>query len=198
MSQSPSNTMTIKEAFPLFQTLALACTLIASLWLCSPARASDITEFDLRPQPQPLSTRSKLQQFTDRASDLAVSAMGMIGIHYKYGGNNPENGLDCSGLVRYVFKDAWGVNVPRTAAELSRSGEKIDKQDLQPGDLVFYNTLRRSFSHVGIYLGDNKFIHAPSTGGKVRIESMDLSYWKSRFNGARRINDPEPDSDNHQ
>jgi cell wall-associated NlpC family hydrolase len=196
MSQSPSNTMTIKEAFPLFQTLALACTLLASLWLCSPAQASDITVFDA--QPQPLTTRSKLQQFTDRASELAVSAMGMIGIHYKYGGNNPENGLDCSGLVRYVFKDAWGVNVPRTAAELSRSGEKIDKQDLQPGDLVFYNTLRRSFSHVGIYLGDNKFIHAPSTGGKVRIESMDLAYWKSRFNGARRINDPEPDGDNHQ
>lgn len=196
MSQSPSNTMTIKEAFPHFQTLVLACTLIASLWLCSPARASDITVFE--PQPQPLSTRSKLQQFTDRASDLAVSAMGMIGIHYKYGGNNPENGLDCSGLVRYVFKDAWGVNVPRTAAELSRSGEKIDKQDLKPGDLVFYNTLRRSFSHVGIYLGDNKFIHAPSSGGKVRIESMDLAYWKSRFNGARRINDPEPGSDNQQ
>jgi cell wall-associated NlpC family hydrolase len=196
MSQSPSNTMTIKEAFPHLQTLVLACTLIASLWLCSPARASDITVFE--PQPQPLTTRSKLQQFTDRASDLAVSAMGMIGIHYKYGGNNPENGLDCSGLVRYVFKDAWGVNVPRTAAELSRSGEKIDKQDLKPGDLVFYNTLRRSFSHVGIYLGDNKFIHAPSSGGKVRIESMDLAYWKARFNGARRINDPEPGSDNQQ
>jgi cell wall-associated NlpC family hydrolase len=197
MSQSPSNTMTIKEAFPFFQTLALACTLIASLWLCSPARASDITVFEAQPQPT-TTTRNKFQQFTDRASELAVSAMGMIGIHYKYGGNNPENGLDCSGLVRYVFKDAWGVNVPRTAAELSRSGEKVDKQDLQPGDLVFYNTLRRSFSHVGIYLGDNKFIHAPSTGGKVRIESMDLAYWKSRFNGARRINDPEPDGDNHQ
>ncbi|WP_254784930.1 C40 family peptidase [Collimonas sp. OK412] len=196
MSQRPPVTMTIKEAFPLFQTFALACALLAGLWLCSPARASDITDIDMRPQPS--STRSKLQQFTDRASDLAVSAMGMIGIHYKYGGNNPENGLDCSGLVRYVFKDAWGVNVPRTAAELSRSGEKIDKQDLKPGDLVFYNTLRRSFSHVGIYLGDNKFIHAPSTGGKVRIESMDLAYWKSRFNGARRINDPEPGSDNHQ
>ncbi|AMO99753.1 lecithin retinol acyltransferase family protein [Collimonas arenae] len=158
MFQSPSITMTIKEAFPLFQTVALACALIASLWLCSPAHASDITDIDVRPQPS--STRSKLQQFTDRASELAVSAMGMIGIHYKYGGNNPENGLDCSGLVRYVFKDAWGVNVPRTAAELSRSGEKVDTQDLQPGDLVFYNTLRRSFSHVGIYLGDNKFIHA--------------------------------------
>lgn len=127
-----------------------------------------------------------------------MSAMGVIGIHYKYGGNNPENGLDCSGLVRYVFQDAWGVDVPRTAAELSRSGEKVDKQDLQPGDLVFYNTLRRSFSHVGIYLGDNKFIHAPSRGGKVRIESMDLAYWKARFNGARRINDPVTGNDSHQ
>ncbi|SFA76902.1 NlpC/P60 family protein [Collimonas sp. OK607] len=196
MFQSPSITMSIKEAFPLFQTFALACALIATLLLCTPARASDITDID--PRPQASSTRTKLQQFTDRASDLAVSAMGMIGIHYKYGGNSPENGLDCSGLVRYVFKDAWGVNVPRTAAELSRSGEKVDKQDLKPGDLVFYNTLRRSFSHVGIYLGDNKFIHAPSTGGKVRIESMDLAYWKSRFNGARRINDPEPDNYSHQ
>ncbi|WP_211450930.1 C40 family peptidase [Collimonas antrihumi] len=188
--------MSIKEAFPLFQTFALAFALIAMLFLCTPARASDITDID--PRPQASSALSKLQQFTDRASDLAVSAMGMIGIHYKYGGNSPENGLDCSGLVRYVFKDAWGVNVPRTAAELSRSGEKVDKQDLKPGDLVFYNTLRRSFSHVGIYLGDNKFIHAPSSGGKVRIESMDLAYWKSRFNGARRINDPEPDSYSHQ
>ncbi|AMP09651.1 lecithin retinol acyltransferase family protein [Collimonas arenae] len=196
MFQSPSITMTIKEAFPLFQTVALACALIASLWLCSPAHASDITDIDVRPQPS--STRSKLQQFTDRASELAVSAMGMIGIHYKYGGNNPENGLDCSGLVRYVFKDAWGVNVPRTAAELSRSGEKVDTQDLQPGDLVFYNTLRRSFSHVGIYLGDNKFIHAPRAGASVRIESMDLAYWKARFNGARRISDPEQGGDNHQ
>ncbi|WP_395824118.1 C40 family peptidase [Collimonas sp.] len=187
--------MTTKEASPLFQNVALACALVAGLLLCSPAHASDITDIDTRPQMS--SARSKLQQLTDRASELAVSAMGMLGIHYKYGGNNPENGLDCSGLVRYVFKDAWGVNVPRTAVELSRSGEKIDTQDLQPGDLVFYNTLRRSFSHVGIYLGDNKFIHAPRAGGKVRIESMDMAYWKARFNGARRISDPEPDGEKH-
>ncbi len=187
--------MTIKKAPPLFQTVALVCALVASLWLCAPARASDITDIDTRTQQS--STRNKLQQLTDRASELAISAMDMLGIHYKYGGDNPENGLDCSGLVRYVFKDAWGVNVPRTSVELSRSGEKIDTQDLQPGDLVFYNTLRRSFSHVGIYLGDNKFIHSPRAGGKVRIESMDMAYWKARFNGARRITDKEPDGDNH-
>ena len=93
--------------------------------------------------------------------------------------------------MQYVFKEAWGKELPRTSAEISRVGERVDVKELQPGDLVFYNTLRRSFSHVGIYLGDSKFIHAPSAGGKVRIESMDLSYWKKRFNGARRIQDTE-------
>ena len=110
---------------------------------------------------------------------------------YKRGGSTPENGLDCSGFVRLVFKDAVGAELPRTSAEISKVGEKIEVKDLQPGDLVFYNTLRRGFSHVGIYLGDNKFIHSPSAGGQVRIESMDLSYWKQRFNGARRINEQE-------
>ena len=90
-----------------------------------------------------------------------------------------------------MFKDAVGAELPRTSAEISKVGEKIEVKDLQPGDLVFYNTLRRGFSHVGIYLGDNKFIHSPSAGGQVRIESMDLSYWKQRFNGARRINEQE-------
>lgn len=115
----------------------------------------------------------------------------MIGIHYKYGGTAPESGLDCSGLVRYVFKQVWGKDLPRTSKEISQVGQNVDTQDLRPGDLVFYNTLRRSFSHVGIYLGDNKFIHAPSPGGQVRIESMELDYWKKRFNGARRIDGPD-------
>ncbi|MET0964188.1 MAG: C40 family peptidase [Noviherbaspirillum sp.] len=132
-----------------------------------------------------------LHNITDRASDLAIRAMAMIGIRYQYGGNTPENGLDCSGLVRYVFKQAWGAELPRTAEEISRVGATVDKNDLRPGDLVFYNTLRRGFSHVGIYLGDNKFVHSPSAGSSIRIESMDLGYWKKRFNGARRISDPE-------
>jgi cell wall-associated NlpC family hydrolase len=99
--------------------------------------------------------------------------------------------MDCSGLIQHIFKEAWGKNLPRTAAEISHAGTKVDKNDLQPGDLVFYNTLKRGFSHVGIYLGDHKFIHAPSSGGEVRIESMDIDYWKKRFNGGRRISDPE-------
>ncbi len=142
------------------------------------------------PSAVPVTALGKLHEFTNRASELALNAMGMLGIRYKYGGNTPENGLDCSGLVRYVFKQAWGAELPRTSHEISQVGQRIEKQDLRPGDLVFYNTLRRGFSHVGIYLGDHKFIHSPSAGGEVRIEDMDLRYWKKRFNGARRMTDP--------
>lgn len=113
----------------------------------------------------------------------------MVGIRYRHGGTSPEHGLDCSGLVRYVFRQADGTELPRTSSEISRVGEKIEESELQPGDLVFFNTLKRAFSHVGIYLGDNKFIHAPSSGGVVRVESMELAYWKARFSGARRINE---------
>lgn len=133
----------------------------------------------------------RIHSFTHRATELAMTAMTLIGAHYKYGGNSPETGIDCSGLVRYVFKEAWGATLPRTSLELSRAGEEVSRDELQPGDLVFYNTMRRSYSHVGIYLGDNKFIHAPSSGKKVRIDNMELAYWKKRFNGARRITNPQ-------
>ncbi|PXX47476.1 NlpC/P60 family protein [Undibacterium pigrum] len=143
------------------------------------------------PFPESSTAYTKLQEIKQRASDLTVKAMDLMGIRYKRGGNSPENGLDCSGFVRYVFKDVIGANLPRTSAEISKVGEHVEQKDLQPGDLVFYNTLKRGFSHVGIYLGDNKFIHSPSAGGQVRVESMDIAYWKKRFNGARRINDDE-------
>lgn len=151
----------------------------------SPAWSSD------NPFPESSTAYTKLQEIKQRASDLTVKAMDLMGIRYKRGGNTPENGLDCSGFVRYVFKDVIGTNLPRTAAEISKVGEHVEQKDLQPGDLVFYNTLKRGFSHVGIYLGDNKFIHSPSAGGQVRVESMDIAYWKKRFNGARRINDDD-------
>ncbi len=147
---------------------------------CLPAAAAET-------ESEPNFLVSTLSSFTDRAAQLAIQAMSLVGINYRRGGSSPENGLDCSGLVRYVFKETQGKDLPRTSAEISKLGESVDKQDLQPGDLVFFNTLRRTFSHVGIYLGENKFIHAPSSGGAVRIDSMDLSYWKARFNGARRI-----------
>nr|WP_242489880.1 C40 family peptidase [Noviherbaspirillum cavernae] len=164
------------------------CVIAVGICLSPLAYGAD---YPLEESP-PLNTAlSKLQNLSGRASELAMQAMSMIGISYKYGGTAPESGLDCSGLVRYLFKEVWNTNLPRTSEEISQVGQQVETKDLQPGDLVFYNTLRRGFSHVGIYLGDNKFIHAPSAGGKVRIESMDVGYWRSRFNGARRISEPE-------
>jgi cell wall-associated NlpC family hydrolase len=165
---------------PRMKTL-ISATAIATL-LSTPAIAEE-TPTEAIPAP------SKLQQFRDRASDLTVGAMGLIGIHYKRGGDTPETGLDCSGFVRYVFKGILGTDLPRTAKEISKAGDNVEKKDLKPGDLVFYNTMRKGFSHVGIYLGDNKFIHSPAAGGQVRIESMDVAYWKKRFDGAPRIKD---------
>ncbi len=125
--------------------------------------------------------------YTPRATDIAMTAMSLIGTPYRYGGNSPLTGLDCSGFVKYVYKETLNTNLPRTAAEMSRVGQPVSRDELKPGDLVFYNTMRRSNSHVGIYLGDGRFIHSPRTGQRVRINSMDESYWRGRFNGARRI-----------
>lgn len=121
------------------------------------------------------------------AQDVAIYALGMIGVDYRFGGNTPESGLDCSGLVRYVFQEVTGVTLPRTAKELSSLGATVGVDDLKPGDLVFFNTRRFQFSHVGIYLGDNRFIHAPSAGSEVEISKLSESYWQKHFNGARRL-----------
>lgn len=122
-----------------------------------------------------------------RASELVVGALGLLGIAYRFGGDTPRSGFDCSGMVRYVFQQTLGVELPRRAEEISRVGTKVDRKHLKPGDLVFYNTLKRTFSHVGIYLGNHQFIHAPARGGVVRVEDMNESYWVRRFTGARRI-----------
>ena len=123
----------------------------------------------------------------DRMPEVVERALGLIGIRYKRGAASVEAGFDCSGLVAYVFDAVMGLHLPRTTYEIARLGTDVAKGDLKPGDLVFFNTMRRSFSHVGIYLGDNKFVHAPRTGYKVRIEDMTGPYWTARFNGARRI-----------
>jgi len=121
------------------------------------------------------------------AQDVAVFALGLIGVDYRYGGNTPDAGLDCSGLVRYVFQEVTGTTLPRTAKEMSRLGSKVAPADLAPGDLVFFNTRRLAFSHVGVYLGDGRFIHAPSAGGEVHVSTLSQQYWKQRFDGARRL-----------
>ena len=122
-----------------------------------------------------------------KAGDVVVGALNMIGVRYRWGGSSPDSGLDCSGFVRYVFQDTLGMALPRRAEEMSRVGEKVRMADLKPGDLVFFNTMRRTFSHVGIYIGDNKFVHSPSTGSTIRVDDMDDAYWEKRFTGARRV-----------
>lgn len=121
------------------------------------------------------------------AHDLAVYALGLLGVAYRFGGNTPEDGLDCSGLVQHVFQQVTGFTLPRTAKELSSLGGRVARQELAPGDLVFFNTRRFAFSHVGIYVGDNRFIHAPRRGRDVEIASLDSAYWHKSFDGARRL-----------
>jgi cell wall-associated NlpC family hydrolase len=123
----------------------------------------------------------------ESVQEMLGKALDLIGIRYRRGGTSPETGFDCSGFVNHVFREGLGLYLPHNAKQISKEGEVVSKNDLQPGDLVFFNTMRRAFSHVGIYLGDNKFVHAPRSGGAVRVEDMNESYWKKRFNGARRI-----------
>ncbi len=122
-----------------------------------------------------------------RTSDLVVTAMGFLGVPYRRGGNSAATGFDCSGFVRSMYEQSLGLILPRKASDQAQASESIERHDLQPGDLVFFNTMRRSFSHVGIYIGEGKFIHSPRSGQQVRVESMDESYWRLRFNGARRV-----------
>jgi len=123
-----------------------------------------------------------------KATDLLMYSLSLVGVQYKYGGKSPETGLDCSGFVSHVFRHVASLALPHNAYAISLVGKKITPQELKPGDLVFFNTLRKSFSHVGIYLGENRFVHAASSStGKVEISDMGDKYWQTRFNGARRL-----------
>jgi cell wall-associated NlpC family hydrolase len=125
------------------------------------------------------------------APEIVLSALAYLGVPYRYGGNDPVTGFDCSGLVRHVFHSATAMQLPRSAQEMARLGMPVAAGELQPGDLVFFNTRGRAHSHVGIYMGDGSFVHAPARRGQVKVESMDLAYWQRRYNGARRIVPPD-------
>jgi cell wall-associated NlpC family hydrolase len=129
----------------------------------------------------------KAHTVADRASNLVVTAMGSLGVPYRRGGNSADTGFDCSGFVKAMYEQTIGFVLPRRANEQAEATQTIDKKDLQPGDLVFFNTMKRAFSHVGIYVGEGKFIHSPKPGAQVRVEDMGGSYWQKRFNGARRV-----------
>ena len=133
----------------------------------------------------------RLQQvrtrMADKASDLVLNAMGFLGVPYRRGGSSADTGFDCSGFVRAMYEQTIGLVLPRRANEQAAATQTIDRRDLQPGDLVFFNTMRQAFSHVGIYVGEGKFIHSPKPGAQVRVEDMGIAYWAHRFDGARRV-----------
>lgn len=141
------------------------------------------------PVRQDSSTLSRLPETTVSApgQEFALRALGFVGVPYRWGGVSPDSGFDCSGLIRYVYEQMTGRPLPYNAYGLAKVATAIDDNELQPGDLVFFNTLRVPFSHVGIYLGESRFLHAPSSGSNVRISNMNSSYWNSRYNGARRL-----------
>lgn len=164
--------------------LSLASPLAAFALAYSPIAAAETKSLVGQARTTVVAAADKVWHGTQ---DLAAYALGLIGVSYRFGGDTPEEGLDCSGLVVHVFQQVTGVTLPRTAKEMSRIGGAVARKELAPGDLVFFNTRRFAFSHVGIYLGDNRFIHAPRTGRDVEIASLDSLYWKQHFDGARRL-----------
>lgn len=138
-------------------------------------------------RPAPRYSASHSVSIHGTHSDVVRDAKRLTGTPYRYGGESPRTGFDCSGFVRYVYRHATGLTLPRTTKAMSRSGRYIPRSKLRPGDLVFYNTQHRNYSHVGIYLGNNRFAHAPSSGKRVEISKMSDYYWRRHYCGARRI-----------
>jgi cell wall-associated NlpC family hydrolase len=174
--------------------LARSLAITASLVFCTAAVAGE--------QAKETPTESFAQAgkaYFSRAADKLVDsvsgpseglinqAMELIGVRYRWNMDIPQSGLDGSGFVAYVFKDKLSFLIPRKSSQISKVGKSINRNDLQPGDLVFFNTMRMTFSHVGIYVGENKFIHSPSKGASIRVDDMTSVYWDKRFDGARRL-----------
>ena len=165
---------------------------LAALLLINAAQANPVPSPD--DTGRSLSDRSFLARIGEvsdkveaKASELVINAMGFLGVPYRRGGTNGDTGFDCSGFVRAIYEQTAGMILPRRAKEQAAAAQKIERADLQPGDLVFFNTMRRAFSHVGIYVGDGNFIHSPKPGAEIRVESMSVAYWARRFDGARRV-----------
>ena len=148
--------------------------------------------------PKESAAAGVVRQVRDATSELVLQAMNFLGVPYRRGGNSSNEGFDCSGFTRHIFENSIGLVLPRRADDQAHAAgvTPIKREELKPGDLVFFNTLKRTFSHVGIYIGDGKFIHSPRTGGAVRIEDMRIAYWQHRFTGARRVDAAQrlPDS----
>lgn len=152
---------------------------LASAWLLA---LSVLAAQAVAAPPEPAASTS------DRASGLVIAALNFLGVPYRRGGDSSELGFDCSGFTRHIFELGLGFALPRRVDDQASAPGlvSVGRDELRPGDLVFFNTLKRSFSHVGIYVGDGRFIHAPRSGAEVRVENMRLAYWAHRFTGARR------------
>jgi cell wall-associated NlpC family hydrolase len=137
------------------------------------------------------SNAAKVAQFKQDTSvgteDISIAAVGLVGVPYRYGGNNPKGGFDCSGLIAYVYNKSANIKLPRTIQEMSAKGQGVENQPPAPGDLIFFNTTGEKYSHAGIYVGQGRFVHAPSAGGTVRLEYIATPYWAARFTEARRF-----------
>ncbi len=178
--------MRIKTSY--FSATVLAASLLLAVSAnAAPAQSSDDLDRLLAEKGFLSQIDQVRQNVGSKASELVVSAMGFLGVPYKRGGNSAETGFDCSGFVRAMYAQSIGLILPRRAEQQAAATQNIDKAELKPGDLVFFNTMRRAFSHVGIYVGEGRFIHSPKPGAEVRVESMSVNYWANRFDGARRV-----------
>jgi cell wall-associated NlpC family hydrolase len=161
------------------RSMAIALAAIA-LAACAPFKSKP--EIAISRGPNPLHHHGE-----EAANDILFRAIGLVGTPYRYGGNTPDSGFDCSGLVDYVFRDVAAVSLPRTADDISRvEATEIGRNDLASGDLIFFGQ-RRHITHVGIYVGEGRFVHAPNEGGTVRLDFLDGVYWRDHFAGAKRI-----------
>jgi cell wall-associated NlpC family hydrolase len=175
------------------RTYLIAALLYGSQAIASPSAPADDLERLLAEKGLLNRLEQVRQSAGNKASELVFTALGFMGVPYRRGGNSAETGFDCSGFVKAMYEQTVGLILPRRAEQQAASTQKIDRSDLQPGDLVFFNTMRRAFSHVGIYVGEGKFIHSPKPGAEVRVEDMGVAYWRSRFDGARRVDAPTPE-----
>ena len=186
--------MSLKKAL-LPKVLAIAMGLLVSLSVYAADTPSDASTESVPKESMFQAGRSYIARVSDRfvdsvsgkSEELIDRAMEVIGVRYRWDAELPQSGLDGSSFVGYVFKDKLGFLLPRKSTQMSRVGKPINRDELQPGDLVFFNTMRLTFSHVGIYVGDNKFIHSPSKGTTVRVDDLGSLYWDKRFDGARRL-----------
>ena len=182
---------------PSFAPRLTLAALVLGLTLSTGAQAAPTTD-ELDTWLADKGLLSQIQQVRHsvslKASELVVHAIGFLGVPYQRGGNTVETGFDCSGFVKAIYEQTVGLVLPRRAEQQAAATQNIERKDLAPGDLVFFNTMRRAFSHVGIYIGDGKFIHSPKPGAEVRVESLAAAYWNRRFDGARRVDTTQDDA----